>query len=77
MESNVDLVVGRMDSRLEDVREDAEVMLVGLADPFIAPGMDGLDGRELIGRADGGPIDGRAARRPGPVDFWTFDEVIL
>ena len=77
MESNLDSVVGRMDSRLEDVRADAEVMLVGLADPFRAPAMDGLDGRELDRRPDGGPIDGRAARRPGPVDFWTFDEVIL
>lgn len=64
MESNFDVVFGRMDSRLEDVREDAEVILVGLADPFITPAMDGLDGRELVGRPDGGPIDGRAARRP-------------
>ena len=77
IDSSLGLVPGRTESWLEDVREDADVMLVCLAEPFIAPAIDGLGGRTLLERAVGGPMDGRAARRPGTDGFWTWDEVML
>lgn len=52
-------------------------MLVGLAEPFMAPATDCLGGRTFAVRVEGGPMEGRAARRPDNEGFRAVEEVVL
>lgn len=76
MEPNLDFGPGRMDIRFDDAREEAEVILVGLANPFMGPVVDCLDKRGLEACADGGPIEGRYTRGPVAEAFCTVEETL-
>lgn len=65
-----------MNIRFDDAREEAEVTLVGPANPLTGPAIDCLDERIVEAGADGGPIEGRAARRPVAESFCIVVEML-
>lgn len=64
-----------MEIRFDDAREDADVILGGRTEPFKA--MDCLGGRTFEEWLDGGPMEGRAPRRPVIEGFGAVIDVVL